>query len=110
MSVPLTKRTTDHSDQKGFSFSFFCDRCGKEWVSRRVPFTQDGFTGVDHEKTRQLLWEQEHRAAFEKANLEAHFHFNNCPKCGRWICDDCFCVWGKKSDELCIDCGEKKGN
>ena len=103
MSVPLTKRTQDHSDQKSFSFSFFCDRCGKEWASRPLPFTSGGFTGVDHEETRQLFWEQEHRAAFDRANLEAQFHFNNCPQCGRWVCDDCFCV-GEANYEVCADC------
>ena len=100
----LTMRTTDHSDQKRFSFSFFCDRCGKEWISQPVPYTAGGFTAVDHEETRQLLWEQERRAAFDGANLEAHFHFNNCPKCGKWVCDDCFGVEEMEHGGVCKDC------
>jgi len=107
MSVPLTRRTTDHSDQNSFSFSFFCDLCGKEWVSQPIPFTSGGFTAVDHEATRQLLWEQEHHAAFEEANLEAHMQFNRCPQCGRWVCNDCFRIEEKKDDEVCVDCRNK---
>jgi predicted RNA-binding Zn-ribbon protein involved in translation (DUF1610 family) len=104
MSMPLTKRTTDHSDQKRFAFSFFCDRCGKEWISQPIPYTAAGFTAVDHEETRQLLWEQEHRAAFDGANLEAHFHFNNCPVCGKWVCNDCFGVEETEHGGVCKDC------
>jgi len=49
-----------------------------------------------------LLWAQEHRTAFEKANLEAHWHFNNCPKCGKWVCNDCFYFTGV----ICKKCAE----
>ena len=108
MIVPLTARTTDHSDRKSFSFSFFCDRCGREWVSRPLPFTQGGFTAVDHEETLQLLWAEEHRAAYDRANLEAQFHFNHCPVCGKWVCDNCFHVGETKADEVCVDCGGHK--
>jgi hypothetical protein len=38
MNKPLTRKTVDHSDENGFSFSFFCDICGKEWRSPDVPF------------------------------------------------------------------------
>ena len=106
MSIPLTKRTTDHSDQKGFSFSFFCDLCGKEWRSPVKPFMGGDCTIVEHDEALKLLWANDHRAAFEEANLEAHFHFNNCPQCGKWVCNDCFPVEDKKSDEVCVGCKE----
>src|SRR5215469_15159866 len=98
MSVPLTKRSTNHSDLESFSFVFFCDSCGKEWKSPPLPFESGGFTAIEHEAVRQMIWAQEHKAAFEKANLEAHFHFNHFvpeadtagAESGEWVCDECF--------------------
>ena len=54
-----------------------------------------------------MIWAQEHRIAFEKANLEAHFHFNQCPDCNSRVCDDCFCMDEKEKSGVCKNCGEK---
>jgi hypothetical protein len=91
MSEPLTKRTIDHSGVDSFSFSFFCDICGKEWRSPTVAFKTGGIT-IEHEEARTLLWAKEHSAAFEAANLEAHLQFNHCEKCGKWVCENCYDV------------------
>ena len=90
MSAPLTKRSIDHSSKESFSFSFFCDQCGKEWASPAVGFASGGFTLVENEEAWKLIWAEEHRLEFEKANLEAHLHFNRCSENGEWVCDDCF--------------------
>jgi hypothetical protein len=103
MSKPLTQRTTDHSDEKGFGFSFFCDICGKEWRSPDVPF-DSGFTAIEHEEGRQMIWAQEHKAAFEAANLEAHMQFNLCQNCGKRVCDNCYCFDDEKKEGLCKKC------
>ena len=100
----LTEKSIDRSDSRGFSFGFFCDRCGKEWRSRTMAFTAGGFTAIEHEDARQLLWEQEHRAAFNEANPEAHLQFNRCPQCGRRVCDDCFCIENDEFGGACKDC------
>ena len=86
----LTKNITDHSDTEHFSFSFFCDQCGKEWVSPAVPFVSGGFSAIDHKETKALIWAKEHQLAFDRANLEAHLEFNHCRSCNRWLCDACF--------------------
>jgi hypothetical protein len=103
MGIPLTKKSTDRSDRKSFLFSFFCDRCGKEWRSLLFPFTSGGFSAIEHEEAWKLIWEKEHNAAFEQANLRAHLRFNNCPVCSRWVCDDCFYLEGTAGD-VCMDC------
>jgi hypothetical protein len=103
MSVPITKQSTDYTGPESFSFGFFCDCCGKEWRSLTVPFETGGFTAVEREETRQMLWEQEHKAAFEQANVEAHLHFNHCPTCDRWVCDDCISLKDPRR-ETCKDC------
>lgn len=100
----ITKRTVDHSDRSRFSFSFFCDRCGKEWRSETLPFRQGCFTAVEHEEALSLLWNDEHKAAFERANVEAQFHFTFCPVCGRTVCDDCLYVSGGMVTDICRSC------
>ena len=104
MSAPLTKRTTDLSNLETFSFSFFCDSCGKEWKSSPVPFDSGSCTVIEHEEARNIIWAQEHKIAFEKANLEAHFHFNCCPVCKSWVCDECFYMEGKENLGPCKNC------
>jgi hypothetical protein len=103
MSAPLTKHTTDHSDRESFSFSFFCDICGKEWRSPAVPFESGGMTTIEHEEARQMIWANERKIAFEQANLDARMEFNLCPICGNRVCDECFIF----DRDLCKKC---KGN
>jgi len=107
MSVPVTKRTTDHSGQESFSFSFFCDKCGKEWKSPETKFEAGGFTAIDLPETRQRIWADEHRLAFEQANLEAHLQFNHCTVCGRRLCDICFDLEGQGDNKVCGECSGK---
>jgi len=107
MASPLTCRSTDHSDLKQFAFSFFCDKCGSEWKSPARPFEQGGFSAVEHEITRQLIWEQEHRAAFDLANQHAVLRFNYCRQCEKWVCDDCFDAEGDGNGEFCRECCSK---
>jgi predicted RNA-binding Zn-ribbon protein involved in translation (DUF1610 family) len=102
----LTKRSTDHSDARHFSFSFNCDKCGREWVSSVQPFTGGMCTNVEHDEALKLLWANEHRAAFAEANLDARMQFNRCPVCGRWVCDECFDIRAAGNGELCRECRE----
>jgi hypothetical protein len=53
-----------------------------------------------------MIWKQEHRAAFEQANLDAHLHFNFCPICQRWVCDDCISL-NDRDGEICEECWNK---
>lgn len=103
----LTKLTVDHSTGNGFSFSFFCDICGKEWTSPVKPFSGGSCSIVENEEAMNLLWSDEHRTAFNEANLEAHFHFKKCPKCGRWVCDNCFSFEEGKTYYSCKECNGK---
>jgi len=100
----VTKKTTDHSDAGEFSFSFYCDKCGWEWRSPAVPFSDGYCSEMEHKEAVNLLWAAEHRAAFEGANLDAHMHFNLCEVCGRRVCDECFCITEKEHSGVCKDC------
>jgi hypothetical protein len=104
MSRPLTKRTIDRSDSSSFSFSFLCDRCSKKWESQTVPFNNGGFTVIENDEGRKLLWADKHRTAFNEANLEARLHFNRCSECGSWVCEDCLAPDTGKPGFNCKDC------
>ncbi|MDR0441810.1 MAG: hypothetical protein LBH44_00210 [Treponema sp.] len=99
MSLPLTRKSTDRSGTEQFAFSFFCDRCGKEWRSETLPFNYGYFTAIENDIARQFLWAHEHKAAFEQANLDARFQYNLCPVCGKRVCNDCLC-----NRDVCKDC------
>jgi hypothetical protein len=103
----LTERCGDHSTETEFGFSFYCDRCGKEWRSATTPYERAGFTDIACKEAEERIWADEHRIAFEQANLEAVFHFNFCPSCERWICDDCLSV-DTESGSICRDCATKR--
>jgi len=104
MIKAITEKSIDHSDSGRFSFSFYYDKCGKEWTSETTAFSGMGGTAIENEEARQMLWANEHRLAFEAANLEAQMHFNRCPVCGKRVCDDCFCVEEKEHGGVCRDC------
>lgn len=105
MLDPITKKMTDNSNEKQFSFSFHCDVCQHPWHS--VPM---GFSGEKQEVgedtgkdlRRTPLWEKEHEAAYERANREAMLHFNRCPVCKRWVCDECFHM--HEDGDACKEC------
>jgi len=108
MIKAITEKSTDHSDSDRFSFSFYCDKCGKEWTSENTAFSGMGSTAIENEEARQMLWANEHRFAFEAANYEARMHFSQCPVCGKRVCDDCFCVEEKEHGGVCKDCNGKE--
>jgi hypothetical protein len=101
--MALTKKTVDHSDTGHFSFSFFCDCCGKEWVSPEKIFSGGPCERIEKNTALLLLWKSEHRIAFEEANLDARSIYNRCPDCNRWVCDGCFNL-GEKNFGKCKDC------
>lgn len=104
---PLTKQFKDNSTDATFNFIFFCDVCGKEWYSYSLPFSLSK-SPFDLNRCDQyaklLLWQSEHDAAYGRANNGAISHFNRCPVCSRWVCDDCFTAM----EIMCYKCIQTK--
>lgn len=104
MLESITKNWEDSSDLKRFKFTFCCDRCGKDIVSPEYKFIS-GFKpklllSESERKARELIWQRDHDAAYERANNEAAMQLNRCPKCGNRVCDACY----ELSRDLCTDC------
>lgn len=116
--IPFTKNHSDHSNDQGYQFEYFCDHCGN---GHMTPFqiskvgvaggflraASSLFGGVlgkvadagDHVK--DALRGKARDEAFAKAVEEARPHFRQCSRCGRWVCpEQC---WNEKRG-LCEEC------
>ena len=101
----FTKNHRDHSNDTGFQFEFFCDKCGN---GHRSAFKTNGLGvaasllkaagamfggrvnqagwGVDHVKDafRGPAWD----SAFASAIEECTPRFRQCSLCGNWVCPE----------------------
>ena len=101
---PVTKRRIDRSTMEGFSFSFFCDICAGEWRSAWYDFNLGKFVPPVDPAIYQMLWNDQHKAAYERAKLDAAFSFNRCSACGRGVCNQCFHLSETGVSDICKDC------
>ena len=105
---PFTRNYSDHSNDTGFQFEFFCDKCGSghrsEFQTNSLGFAAQMVKaagalfggevaragwGADHLKDafRGPAWD----AAFKKAIEECRPKLRQCTKCGQWVCPEvCF--------------------
>src|SRR5687767_2508711 len=104
----FTKNYRDHSNDQGYQFEFFCDKCGNGFRSS-FQTSKLGFAasmikaagsliggdayragwGADHLKDafRGPAWD----ASFKDAIEECKPRFRQCTLCGKWVCPEvCF--------------------
>jgi RNA polymerase subunit RPABC4/transcription elongation factor Spt4 len=120
---PFTRNHRDHSNDTGFQFEFFCDKCGN---GHRSSFQTSGVGlaasmlkaagslfggsvsragwGADHVKDalRGPAWD----GAFQKAIEECRPQFRQCTLCGKWVCPE---VCWNQARGLCEDCAPDLG-
>lgn len=108
MLEPVTRKYTDESTMERFGFTFYCDRCGKAVKSveypYRPPFRAKLFLSASERQARELIWQKDHDAAYERANKDVLLSFNRCPQCGDRVCDECFSDEGSS----CKQCEAKQ--
>lgn len=118
MAQSFTKNHRDHSNDTGFQFEFFCDKCGN---GHRSTFESSGI-GIASKVLKAAgslfgggLWNAGHAAdhlkdglrgsawdaAFATAIEELRPKFHQCTKCGHWVCPD---VCWNEARGLCEDC------
>lgn len=120
--IPFTRNNSDHSNDMGFQFEFFCDRCGNGFMSQFRPNKM----GMIGEASRGLgsvfggvfgrvgsgSWDLENMTrgkarddAFNQAITELKPMFMQCQRCGTWVCKDvCF----NYDAGLCANCAPKR--
>ena len=112
MLSPITKKYTDESSMKQFRFTFYCDCCGKAIPAHAYDFNsafaQKTFLSNDEKEARAIIYANEHREAYERANNEVRLNLNRCEICGDMVCEDCS-VYSEKlgGDVCCMKCAEK---
>jgi membrane protease subunit (stomatin/prohibitin family) len=103
--IKFVRNHSDHSTGRGFQFEFFCDRCRSGY---RTPF-QASATGVVRDaldvasglfggvlrkaastshRVHSAAWEKAHDKAFSQAVQQARPHFEQCPRCSKWVCKE----------------------
>ena len=103
--IAFTRNHTDHSNNTGYQFEFFCDKChnghmsgfkaNKLGVASEFMRAAGGLFGglfgnaaeaSDHVK--DALRGQARDEAYNEAVTEAKTHFKLCARCGRWVCPE----------------------
>jgi hypothetical protein len=115
--IQFTRNHNDQSNDNGFQFEFFCDRCGNGYQTEFQNSATAGLTtALDTASSlfggifssaatvahgaRSAAWQKAHDAAFVKAVEVAQPHFHKCKRCGHWVDEDC---WNGERG-LCKDC------
>lgn len=120
-SIAFTRNYHDHSNDTGYQFEFFCDKCGN---GHRSSF-QASALGVGAKLAKGLgslfggggggLWAAgqaseymkdglrgpQWDAAFQKAIDEIRPKFHQCTRCGNWVCPE---VCWNEARQLCEAC------
>lgn len=116
--IQFVRNYDDLSTDKGFQFSFHCDKCGNGYMSRFQPNTLgiaggllnaagSIFGGIFSEagnatyQMQRAIGGKSHDDALEKAVQEGKTHFHQCTRCGQWVCPD---VCWNGSVGLCESC------
>lgn len=103
--IQFVRNYDDLSTEKGFQFSFHCDKCGNGYMSQyqsnslglagdllnAASSVFGGFFSEAGDVTRQMqraIGGKAHDGALQKAVQEAKAHFHQCTRCGKWVCPE----------------------
>jgi hypothetical protein len=117
-NIQFTRNHSDLSNNRGFQFEFYCDRCGSGFRTPFKPSITGSVTGALgtasnlfgsifnkaadlSESVRSANWERERDAAFQDAMKTLRPEFLQCPRCSSWVCKKS--CWNAKRG-LCKNC------
>jgi hypothetical protein len=122
-STAFTRNYRDHSNDTGFQFEFYCDKCGNGFrssfqtnalgVGAKIAKGIGSLLGgrawrvgyaADHMKDglRGSAWD----GAFQKAIDEIKPKFRQCTRCGKWVCPD---ICWNEARCMCEECAPDLG-
>jgi hypothetical protein len=115
--ITFTRNYTDRSNDTGFQFEFYCDKCGNGHMSRFQPskigvmakllrafgwiFGNYWSWGYAGDSVKDVFRGKGRDTAYEKAIDEAKQHFRCCTRCGHWVCPER--CWNGKAG-VCTAC------
>jgi hypothetical protein len=121
--IPFTKNHTDHSNEQGAQFEFFCDKCGSgrmsEFVPNKIGIAAGLFSAAGNlfggrmaqiasagSQVKDMFRGKARDAAFARAVEAAKLFFKQCTRCGRWVCPQ---VCWNEARNLCEVCAPDPG-
>ena len=119
-TIEFTENYEDLSDENGFRFRFYCERCDADFVSDMQPCPHQHESGLlkvvgkifaeAADSGGELTSDEEqlqHDVALRSAVTQVSEHFHECPQCGEWVCDTC---WNRAllHCEKCAPSGEEQ--
>lgn len=119
--VPFTNNVQDLSTEKGFQFKFSCGRCHNGYLSAFQPNIVGmaggalqiasrflggsvGRAATSAHDLQRLIRGPAHDAAMRAAVEEVAHQFNQCNRCGKWVCRKI--CWNGERDQ-CVSCSPK---
>lgn len=115
MLEAVTKEWEDKSTTEAFRFTFYCDCCKRAISSPEYKF-KSGFRpkllmSETERRARELLWQKDHDAAYERANISMLTdHIHTCEICGEHICGNCAISCNELEGRICCErCLTQKG-
>ena len=117
-AIQFVQNYEDLSTDRGYQFKFHCDRCGNGYMSTYEASTlgmASGFlnaasslfggffgnaaSGAYH--VQQAIGGKAHDSALQAAVEEIKKKFQQCKRCGKWVCPEV--CWNNQRGQ-CIDC------
>lgn len=119
--IPFTDNYQDLSTEDGFQFRFNCERCGNGYMSSYQRNLTDmagdalraasslfggvfGRAASSSYDIQRMVGGAAHDAALRKAVEEISPIFNQCKRCGQWVCKDV--CWNDDRDQ-CVRCSPR---
>jgi hypothetical protein len=119
--IPFTDNYSDLSTDRGYQFKFCCERCGNGYMSSfqaNVANMASGalqaagglFGGIlgraanSAYDIQRMVGGPAHDAALRKAVEEIRPLFNQCGRCGQWVCGEV--CWNELRGQ-CVNCSPK---
>ena len=112
MLKPVTKHFADNSTLTSFSFEFYCDCCGLPLppvvIKPQTRFKKKLWLSRDEREARAIIYADDHKKAYERANNEVRHELNRCEVCGDMVCESCT-VYGalENGGVCCRQCADK---
>lgn len=123
MHIPFTNNYEDMSTESGFQFKFNCERCGNGYMSsfeKSSTGVLSGALGVvgglfggvassvanTSDDIHRMVAGPQHDKALKKAVSEISSKFNQCKRCGTWVCGE---ICWNHTRGLCKECAPELG-
>lgn len=123
MDIPFTDNYEDLSNERGYQFKFFCERCGNGYMSSFQSSATGTISSIldiaggllggkvgkiarTSDDVHRMTSGRQHDKALGEAVKEVRTKFKQCQRCGEWVCKEV--CWNEERG-LCKNCAPELG-